>query len=632
MDTKDYKVIEILGDQKRFVVPIYQRQFSWRRNRLEPFWDDIAGKAEEALESAPKFSHYMGALILAPGSDGYKIGATPKVQVVDGQQRLTSFQIFLAALRDIGQSLGFPDIGKSVHNYIFNNPMTGDSDKEAIFKLVPTPEDKKVFHLLMQSGLEGVRAKHPEYFFKNGKVIWKDAPRAVRAFSFFSERIDQFARLGVRDEDEPSDEPQPEEGKAAQGERLQALLAAVLSHMKLVVITLDEGDDAQVIFETLNSKAEPLLAMDLVRNNIFHRATAQGESAEVLFEEKWKPFDAPFWKEDAPRAKPKRPRIDHFLSHALTAQSGQETSLRELYAEYRAFTRPKGKTRFASVEHELDALLNFVPPYRALEEGVGDPLLINLGRKLAIWDVSTAHPLIFAIATSEADPSVKGKLYDLIYSYLVRRAICGLTSKGLNKTFQRLVDVMIKEGVSLEKFRSAFSAQTGDAVRFPNDDEFKGAVLAKPVYAWFNRKERLAEVLWELETATRDKFSVNTAKPGSMSIEHVLPQTWMPHWPLADGRLAPEDKITGADETMLAAITNREAALHTLGNLTLITVPANTVASNSEFKVKAPWLKKSLLALNLEIVDQTNWDESKIAARSKSLADRAVSVWPFPND
>jgi len=574
----------------------------------------------------------MGALILAPGSDGYKIGATPKVQVVDGQQRLTSFQIFLAALRDVGQFLGFPDIGKSVHNYIFNNPMTGDLDKEAIYKLVPTPEDKKVFHLPMQGGLAAVRAKHADYFFKNGKVIWNAAPRAVRAFSFFSERIDQFVRLGIRDDSEPSDEPQSEEMKGAQGERLQALLAAVLSHMKLVVITLDEGDDAQVIFETLNSKAEPLLAMDLVRNNIFHRATAQGESAEVLFEEKWRPFDAPFWKEDAPRAKPKRPRIDHFLSHALTAQSGQETSLRELYAEYRAFTRPKGKTRFSSVEQELDALLNFVPIYRALEEGIGDPLLTNLGRKLAIWEVSTAHPLIFAIAHSDADPSVKGKLYDLIYSYVVRRAICGLTSKNLNKTFQRLVDVVIREGVSLENFRIAFSNQIGDAVRFPNDDELKSAFLTKPVYIWFNRKERLAEILWELETATRDKFSVNTAKPGSMSIEHILPQTWRPHWPLADGSQAPIDGVTGADETMLAAIANREATLHTLGNLTLITVPGNTVASNSNFTIKAPWLKKSLLALNLEIVDQAIWDESKIVERSRILADRALSIWPFPNE
>lgn len=168
--------------------------------------------------------------------------------------------------------------------------------------------------------------------------------------------------------------------------------------------------------------------MDLVRNNIFHRAAAQGESVEQLFQTKWRLFDrnGPFWKADSPRAKPKRPRIDHFLSHALTAQTGEETSLRELYAEYRAFTRPKGKPRFPTVEAELDALVSFAPVYRELEEATGDSDLAWIGRKLHLWEVSTEYPLTFRIAVSDAERSEKRRLYTLIYSYLVRRALCGL--------------------------------------------------------------------------------------------------------------------------------------------------------------------------------------------------------------
>jgi hypothetical protein len=193
----------------------------------------------------------------------------------------------------------------------------------------------------------------------------------------------------------------PEEGhpdvdeKEIQQQRLHALLEALLNHLKLVVITLDESDDAQVIFETLNSKAEPLLAMDLVRNNIFHRAEAVGESAQKLFDTKWRQLDGPFWKNDSPRAKPRRPRIDHFLSHSLTAQTGKEASLRELYAEYRAFARPKGQPRFPTVEQELDALLRFAPTYRDLEEADQDTPLGRLGAKMAVWEVATvvfAHP------------------------------------------------------------------------------------------------------------------------------------------------------------------------------------------------------------------------------------------------
>jgi hypothetical protein len=112
-------------------------------------------------------------------------------------------------------------------------------------------------------------------------------------------------------------------------------------------------------------------------------------------------WDALLGDARAPRAKPKRPRIDHFLSHALTAQTGEETSLRELYAEYRAYARPKGKARFATVGEELDALLRFNPVYEALEKGTGDADVAWLGRKLATWEVATVYPLVFATAVRD---------------------------------------------------------------------------------------------------------------------------------------------------------------------------------------------------------------------------------------
>ncbi|MGB6325398.1 MAG: DUF262 domain-containing protein, partial [Methylocella sp.] len=406
------------------------------------------------------------------------------------------------------------------------------------------------------------------------------------------------------------------------------LLESLLNHLKLVVITLDETDDAQVIFETLNSKAEPLLAMDLVKNNIFHRAEAQGESAQTLFDTKWRPLDGPFWKSDSPRAKPRRPRIDHFLSHALTAQTGKEASLRELYAEYRAFTRPKGQPRFKTVEEELDALLRFAPTYRTLEEAGGDTALGRLGTKLAVWEVATAYPLIFTIAAAEVQEAEKEVLYRLIYSYLVRRAICGLTPKNLNKTFQRVIGVMLEEGASRAAFAKAFSGQTGPAVRFPLDTEIRGAIKSNPLYLWILKKERLADILWDLELKARNKFSVATPRPPSMSIEHVLPQGWVEQWPLPDGRKAPADHVAGADGQMLSAIAARQSVLHTLGNLTLVTIPGNSTASNSAFSEKRKWLKHSLLALNLEIIEREAWDEGQIQARSDSLAELAIEIWP----
>lgn len=630
MDVKDHPVISVLGDQRRFVVPIYQRQYSWREPRLNPFWDDVVAKAEEVLDGQPKFNHFMGALILAPGGDGFTIGSTPKVQVVDGQQRLTTFQLFLAAVKEVGTRLEMPELTSMVHSYLFVPPMAGDRDPDARFRLVPTPEDRTIFHLIIEGGLSAVKQKHPDFFYRNGNLA--SGPNSLRAFDFFIKKITEYAMAGLINEDEPQIVTK-DEAADAPSRRMQALLSALLNHLKLVVITLSENDDAQVIFETLNSQAEPLLAMDLVRNNIFQRASAQGESAEKLFEEKWRPFDqdADFWKADSPRAKPKRPRIDHFLSHALTAQTGAETSLRELYAEYRNFTRPRGRPRFATVAEELDALIVFRPIYRSLEVGGGDPALARLGSKLNQFEVSTVYPLVFRVAASDIDQAEKSRVYDLIYSYLVRRTICGLTPKSLNKTFARIVSDMIELGISAKTFLSSFEKQIGDAVRFPHDEEFKRAFINAPAYELTKRKERLAEILWDLELASRTKYSVDTPRPGGMSVEHILPQTWTTYWPLADGRMVPSDKFTGTDQAMRDAIKIRDSSLHTMGNLTLITVPGNATASNKAFTEKKLWLKQSLLALNLLVLEQPDWDETTIATRAASLAETAVKLWPGPD-
>ncbi len=637
MDAKDHPVISVLGDQRRFVVPIYQRQYSWKAPRLGPFWDDVVAKAEQAIEGKPKFSHYMGALILAPGGDGFPIGATPRVQVVDGQQRLTTFQLFLVAIRDVGGELGLADLAPVIDSYLFLPTMYGDKDADAKFRLIPTPEDRAVFHLVVEKGLNGVRERHPEWFFQNGNLRGT-APNAVAAVAFFMRRIEKYARFGILDEDAADDVVASlsmdqalglDDGFAeAQRARLRALLEAVLNHLKLVVITLSDTDDAQVIFETLNSQAEPLLAMDLVRNNIFQRAAAQGEKAEGLFEAKWRQFDQDggFWKADSPRAKPRRPRIDHFLSHALTAQTGVETSLRELYSEYRAFTRPKGRPRFETVEAELDALAKYAPTYRSLEAGGGDAEVAALGAKLNLWEVSTAYPLVFCIAVSGAGAAEKAAMYALIYSYLVRRAVCNLTPKNLNKTFARLTGALLRDGVSLEAFRDALAGMRGDTVKFPNDGDLGDAIRAVPLYEIIRRKERLADMLWDLECALRSKYSVNTPRPADMSVEHVLPRAWRGNWPLPDSRLAPADGAA-VDDAMASQIRTRDAALHTLGNLTLVTVPANATASNNAFPTKAHWLRQSLLALNLAITEQDAWDETAIAGRADILTGLAVKTW-----
>ena len=243
--------------------------------------------------------------------------------------------------------------------------------------------------------------------------------------------------------------------------------------------------------------------MDLVRNNIFYRAEKERAEIEVLYHELWDPFDDPWWREAAPFARPKRPRIDHFLTHILAAETGQKISMRELYAEYRTFVAPKGKPRFDNVEDELRILGKYSPIYETLEGHVEKNADLHwLGRKLAAWQITTAYPIAMQISASNIDAAEKRYLYRLIYSYIVRRALSGLTAKNLNRIFQGLSRAFIDQGPSINALESYFAERAGDSTRFPGNKEFRQGILSQPAYS-LAPQTRIKDVLWELEKSSR---------------------------------------------------------------------------------------------------------------------------------
>jgi uncharacterized protein with ParB-like and HNH nuclease domain len=630
MDADDHPVEVVLKEARRFMVPLYQRKYQWGDERLEPFWEDVAAKAAEVLEGESKFEHYMGALILSPIDQGSQIGITPVVQVVDGQQRLTTFQIFLAALREVSRARGLNDFIDHVNGYLLNVPKSKDTDADTKFKLTPTPSDKQLFHDLIELDYPAAAKKYKHLFW--GSSVPKNTPMpAFRAYHLFRNWIDDFALTGPTDLEESDEfsleellDPSQEDETATVeqiSERLEALLSAVLDRLKLVVITLGENDDAQVIFETLNSKGQPLLAMDLVRNNIFHRAEKQKAPVEELYKRLWDPLDEPWWREPAPNARPRRPRIDHFLAHVLAAETGEKISMRELYAEYRAFAVPKGKPRFVDVEDELRLLETYAPLYETLEgRKKVDPSLYWLGRKLAAWQVTTVFPVAMQIGRDDFDPAEREKLAKLIYSYLVRRSICGLTTKNLNKVFQSLASEFLKSGPSVATFLAYFADKQGDSSRFPHDRELRQGVLTGNAYS-IAPKPRLVDILWELEMASRSKLAEAAELPEGLWIEHVLPQSWDENWPFTEG----EDIERTSDDPKALA---RNTLLHTLGNLTLLTGGLNISSGNKSFaEKKAKFSRHTGLFLNKWFTDNEAWTEHNIRERGEHLADLAVKTW-----
>ncbi len=161
---------QLLQNQFRYCVPIYQRHYVWNRDKQwEPFWNDIRTKAIERLEGRERrFSHFMGAVVLE-SRGGFSARRVPAFQVVDGQQRLTTFQIFLAAARDYATSIGYTTAAETIATYLLNRgPQLMEYPDVEIFKVWPTQYDRELFtDIITIGGREALRAKYSEIFTRH---------------------------------------------------------------------------------------------------------------------------------------------------------------------------------------------------------------------------------------------------------------------------------------------------------------------------------------------------------------------------------------------------------------------------------------------------------------------------------
>lgn len=209
---------------------------------------------------------------------------------------------------------------------------------------------------------------------------------------------------------------------------------------------------------------------------------------------------------------------------------------------------------------------------------------------------------------------------ELIYSYIVRRAICGLTMKNMNNIFQSLAAHFISEGVSVQSLQSFFGERKSDSVKFPTDKEFRAGILSGNAYS-IAPKPRLVDILWELELATKSKLSESVEQPEGLWVEHVLPQTWSDEWPFEDGS-------TGNPQNEDATTLARNAMIHVMGNLTLLTPNLNKFVSNKSFSEKREKFSEHTgLFLNKWFAGQERWTESEVRSRGEHLAELAVPRW-----
>lgn len=628
MKSETISLQNLFQDRRQYRVPFYQRAYVWNReDQWERLWDDIRDKAEVRVTAGKTTAHFLGAVVLEPQPRAGLLGVET-LHIIDGQQRITTLQYVLSALAIVVRTDDDAALLSVVEGCLINsNAATMEKPEVELFKVWPTFRDREQFRSAMTaSSEEDLRERFPNNFTQAQTLrrMGIDHPPALEAIWYFVDQMKTWLA-------EPSDTPR--------SARRIALAEALLRDLQIVSISLGEDDDAQVIFETLNGHGAQLHATDLIRNYVFMRADREGSSGAVLFDTKWSALEEPFWIEEQRRGRLKRPRLEWFFQSALEALIGEEVDIARLYSAYRSFATSHAG---GSVDKQLTILTLYADLYRQLISGAGSDPIATFGREADVWDASTSHPLALLIATSNCGVEDQGKIFADIISYFVRRAVCGLTTKGYNKIFGQQLRKAFEQGVSHAAIRSALAEPQGDVSRWPRDQEFHRGWMEGRAYPGRLDPRRTRWILAQLERGLRSK---RTEEPvpialDQLDVDHVLPSSWYEHWPIGLNDLVNADEAqqlanVGIDEKLLpprsAAIRRREHLKTTLGNLTLLHYGVNRGLQNRAMSEKGPALfASSNLHLNRSLMTRTTWSESDIEERGRILFEVATRLWKGP--
>ena len=264
----------------------------------------------------------------------------------------------------------------------------------------------------------------------------------------------------------------------------------------------------------------------MFENNIFQRADASRENAEKLFAEHWKPFEEEFWSIEEKQGRYKKQRIEFFLANFISGKIAGEVTLSKLFSEYKAFLRPRrgeSSFRYLTVEAEIKDLARYGGIYRNLIERDSDTALAEFSRRLSRWDVTTVYPLVLRLwESNELCMKDKTVFLETLLSFIVRRAVCGLTTKNYNKYFLTIVEHLDKNDWSLDRLNKFLLKQTAESSRFPKDEEFAQGLFHNRMYNQL-RAARTNAFLVEIESYQRGKLQESIILPGRLSVEHVMP-------------------------------------------------------------------------------------------------------------
>ena len=614
MEAKTYPLQDILKPERRYIIPTFQRDYEWT---LEGQWrllfEDLASTSDRLLEVRNSglegvhlktkeksiSPHFLGAIVCA--SLPFATGGVALRSVIDGQQRLTTLQLLIRGLLDALVEQG-SDRAKAVRRML-RNPMDVVEADEEVYKLWPRRKDREFWPLVMSETLPDDPAGSDNHAY-------------LQARAFFAEAAREYAK---------------DEHGEVRADRLISLADTLSSLFMLVVIDLDDQDDAQVIFEVLNGRQTKLSAIDLVKNLLFLRAEVNEDDVEALYDEHWAQFDDPWWKQTVGRGHAARGHRDVLLSVWLTAALGEEANVSHLYRETRRYLDDGPST-----QEVLQELSRYSVAYRTIygELPIADARLAVAYRRIRSLDITTAIPVLTWLATLD-DQTLPlpdhVRAVRAVESWSLRRAYVGWQTRGYGAHLAKVLrsgKVAQAEGSNIAN--AVIQALGSGALAWPDDAQVRDAFQHRQFYGNVSQL-RIRLLLGAIDEQLRSENSHEPAaviEYDNLQIEHVLPQSWVSHWPLysPEGPQLAQDKD---DPVWLKHSQERDLALNRIGNLTLVTGTFNRDASNKAWDVKRPeFAKQKTLVINHDVASSEVWDEQHMKERAGHLADVVIRIWP----
>lgn len=581
---------------QNFLIPLFQRPYVWKESdQWEPLWNDIRRVAELRIaEPLLNATHFLGAVVIQ--AHDAKTKQLTTWNVIDGQQRLTTLQILADATGALLAEAGQFKLAGQLERLTHNEELYVD-DGAARLKVRHLNKDRQAFDEVMsvEPPVDHVELTHSDSLI-------------TQAHAYFSRTVERW--LG----------PAESDMHAAKAEELTSVL---LDGLQLVSIELEASENSQEIFETLNARGTPLTAADLVRNFVFQRLEAEGGDTAKAYREDW-PFETKFWSKDVSVGRNLVSRSSLFLNQWLVARTGEEISPQSTFSRFKSYVELEAGQKMADLlpmiklqAQRYEAWTNAanqaggslgateLAVYRMQASGV------EVLKPLLIW----LHDPVRGADRSTIDSVVRGA-----ESWMVRRQLLRLTGSDLGRIVADVIGASsdVPAADLADRVIGHLARLNVTSTYWPGDEEVRQALTTESAYTRYPRS-RLRMFL----EAAEDHFRSETGQPQierkGYPIEHLLPRTWKETWPVE----TPEE----AEE--------RQARVHRIGNLTLLTTALNSKLSNGSWTVKRPALQDhNTITLTGRVIKRTEserWSEVLIDERTLELIEVLLRVWPVPD-